>query len=367
VSIERPERVTISDIARRLEISKASVSYALNGRPGVSAETRRRVLALAEEIGFHASSAAVALSASRSGTIGIVIARDPKVITAEGFYMRTLFGVEQYLNDADGSLLLRLTGENGEDQEVYRRWARQGRVDGFILYDEHDDDPRIPLLESMGIPCVMVTSRDLDDHIGRLITPELETVTVLLDHLNGLNHKRIGHVSGPMSYIHERVRADLLQREGKRRRMRMRHVEGTYEYESGAERTDELLGLAPQSRPTALIVSNDIMATAALRTAIDRGIRVPEDLSIIAWDDSVLCDVARPRLTAMDHGLMEKARLATDLLFQLIEGGDDPHRISPVGTLLVRDSTGPAPRSARRTGDVAGERRGDDVTPSRAT
>lgn len=344
MSIERPERVTIRDIARRLQLSKASVSYALNGRPGVSAETRRRVLDLAEEIGFHASSAAVALSASRSGTIGIVIARDPKVITAEGFYMRTLFGVEQYLNEADGSLLLRLTGENGEDMDVYRRWARQGRVDGFLLYDEHDDDPRIPLLESMGMPCVMVTSRDLDDTIGRLITPELDTVTVLLDHLHTLGHKRVAHVSGPMSYIHERVRADLLASEGKRRGMRMKHVEGTYEYDSGAGRTEQLLSLAQRLRPTALIVGNDIMATAALRMAIDLGVDVPRDLSVIAWDDSVLCDVARPRLTAMDHGLMEKARLATDLLFQLIEGGGDPHRVSPVGTLLIRDSTGSAPR-----------------------
>lgn len=110
----RRERITISDIAAQLGISKASVSYALNGRPGVSAETRARVLHLADELGFHASSAAVALSASRTGTIGIVIARDPAVIAAEAFYMRTLFGVEQYLNDADGQLLLRLTGERGK-------------------------------------------------------------------------------------------------------------------------------------------------------------------------------------------------------------------------------------------------------------
>ncbi len=343
MSMERQARVTISDIARRLEISKASVSYALNGRPGVSAETRRRVLELAEEVGFHASSAAVALSASRSGTIGIVIARDPDVITAEGFYMRTLFGVEQYLNDADGSLLLRLTGENGEDLDVYRRWTRQGRVDGFILFDERDDDPRISLLRSMGMPCVMVTSLDLADGIGRLITPEVETVTVILDHLHDLGHTKIAHVSGPMGYLHERVRADLLTSEGKRRGMRMRHIEGTYSYDSSAAQTSRLLGLAERNRPTALILGNDIMATAALRTAADLGVRVPDELSVIAWDDSVLCEVARPRLTAMDHGLMEKARLATDLLFSLIAGTTETHRFSPAGTLLVRDSSGPVP------------------------
>lgn len=344
MSIVRPERITISDIARRLELSKASVSYALNGRPGVSEQTRARVLDLAAELGFHASSAAVALSAARSGTIGIVIARDPEVIAAEGYYMRTLFGVEQFLNDADGSLLLRLTGEHGEDLEVYRRWARQGRVDGFILYDEHDDDPRIPLLLSMRIPCVMVTSAELGDRIGRLITPEHETVTVMLDHLNSLGHKRIAHLSGPVDYVHERARAGLMTVEGKRRGMRMRHVEGTYSYESGAQEARRLLSLSARSRPTALVVGNDIMAMAALRAAADLGVRVPEDLSVIAWDDSVLCQAARPQLTAMDHGLMEKGRLATGLLFELIAGSTHLHRSSPVGTLLVRDTTGPAPR-----------------------
>jgi DNA-binding LacI/PurR family transcriptional regulator len=341
VTTQRADRVTISDIARRLAISKASVSYALNGRPGVSSETRRKVLELADELGFQASSAAVALSASRSGTIGLVIARDPSVITAEGFYMRTLFGVEQYLNEADGSLLLRLTGERGEDLEVYRRWARQRRVDGFLLYDEFDDDPRIPLLSSLGMPAVLVTSRPADDAVGRLITPEIETVTVFLDHLRSFGHERIAHISGPMTYVHEQVRAQMLTAEASRRGMDVRHVEGSYTYDSAVRQTRELM--TASRRPTAVIAGNDIMATAALQVVTDLGLRVPEDVSIVAWDDSVICLVSRPRITAMDHGLLEKARMATDLLFRLIDGGTDVHRWSPVGTLLVRESTGPAP------------------------
>ncbi len=344
---QRRERVTIGDLADRLGISKASVSYALNGRPGVGAETRRRVLELAEEVGFHASSAAVALSASRTGTIGIVVARDPQVITAEGFYMRTLFGVEQYLNEADGALLLRLTGENGEDLEVYRRWSRQGRVDGFLLFDEHEHDPRVALLRSMGMPCVVVTSIDREIGVGRLVTPELETVTLMLDHLGSLGHTGIGHVSGPMGYLHERLRAELLTREAQARDMRMTHVEGSYGYESAVVASRSLLGRRAEDRPTALILGNDIMATAALRTANDLGVPVPDELSIVAWDDSVLCDVARPRLTAIDHGLMARARIATELLFELIRGSGPLRRVAPVGTLLVRDSTGRVPRRVR--------------------
>jgi len=344
MSTARRERITISDIAAQLGISKASVSYALNGRPGVSAATRARVLHLADELGFHASSAAVALSASRTGTIGVVIARDPAVITAEAFYMRTLFGVEQYLNEADGQLLLRLTGERGEDLDVYRRWTRQGRVDGFLLYDEHDDDPRVPLLTALGMPAVMVTSVALDDGIGRLVTPEAQTVQVMLDHLHSLGHREILHLSGPLVYAHERVRMQTMASEGAARGLQVAHVEGTYEFASGAEATSALLRRRPSTAPTAIVAGNDIMATAAVSTATDLGLRVPTDLSVIAWDDSVLCQVARPHLTAMDHGLMGKARLATDLLFDLIAGGTQVHRASSVGTLIVRGTTGPPRR-----------------------
>ncbi|MDQ2756296.1 MAG: LacI family transcriptional regulator [Actinomycetota bacterium] len=343
MSTARRERITISDIAAQLGISKASVSYALNGRPGVSAQTRARVLHLADELGFHASSAAVALSASRTGTIGIVIARDPAVITAEAFYMRTLFGVEQYLNEADGQLLLRLTGEGGEDLEVYRRWTRQGRVDGFLLYDEHDDDPRIPLLTSLGMPAVMVTSVGPPDGIGRLVTPEAQTVQVILDHLRSLGHREVVHLSGPLVYAHERVRTQTMAREGAARGLRVRHVEGSYAFASGAAAASALLSVGPTRRPTAIVAGNDIMATAAVSTATDLGLRVPADLSVIAWDDSVLCQVVRPQLTAIDHGLMTKARLATDLLYDLIAGGTQLHRASPAGTLIVRGTTGPPP------------------------
>jgi len=96
------------------------------------------------------------------------------------------------------------------------------------------------------------------------------------------------------------------------------------------------------------------MGAAVIAAANARGLRVPDELSIIAWDVSVLCVVSRPRITAMDHGLAEKARLATDLLFQLIDGSTQPHRWSPVGTLLVRESTGPAPTRPRRSQSRAG-------------
>lgn len=341
----RSQRVTISDLARRLHISKASVSYALNGRSGVSEQTRQRVLSLAEELGFHPNSAAVALSASKARTIGIVIARDPALISTEAFYMRTLVGIEQYLNEVDSSLLLRLTAENGEDLDVLRRWSRQGRVDGFILFDEHDDDPRVAMVKELGIPCVVVSSNAPQDGVGRLITSPLETVTQLLDHLAGLGHTEITHVSGPFTFVHEQLRVKLLLEHAEHRGIRVTHVEGSYRYEDGANVTRALL--AEPHRPTALVLGNDLMAVAALRVANELGTAVPDELTIVAWDDSPLCELALPGITAVDQHTMERGRMAADLLFQIAAGDPGLHRETPPGTLRIRGSSATA---ARRTG-----------------
>ena len=332
-------RVTISDLARRLQISKASVSYALNGRAGVSEETRQRVLALAEELGFHPNSAAVALSASRTRTIGIVIARDPALISTEAFYMRTLVGIEQYLNEVDSSLLLRLTGEHGEDLDVLRRWSRQGRVDGFILFDEHNDDPRIPLLQDLGVPCVVVSSNAPNDHAGRLISSPEETVTLLLDHLVELGHRDVAHISGPFTFIHEQLRTRMLQDHAARRGITVRHIEGTYRYYDGAELTRQLL--TGPNPPTAIVLGNDLMAVAALRVAMDLGTAVPGEVSILAWEDSPLCELARPGITAVDQKTMERGRAAADLLLRIVTGDPDLHQEAPPGELRARESSGP--------------------------
>jgi DNA-binding LacI/PurR family transcriptional regulator len=336
----RSQRVTISDLARRLQISKASVSYALNGRAGVSEETRQRVLDLAEELGFHPNSAAVALSASRTRTIGIVVARDPALISTEAFYMRTLVGIEQYLNEVDSSLLLRLTGEHGEDLDVLRRWSRQGRVDGFILFDEHNDDPRIPLLKELGVPCVVVSSNAPDDGVGRLISSPEETVTLLLDHLVAEGHRDIAHISGPFTFVHEQLRMQILQDQAAERGIQVRQIEGTYRYDDGAELTRQLL--TGPNRPSAIVLGNDLMAVAALRVAMDLGTAVPGEVSIVAWDDSPLCELARPGITAVDQKTMERGRAAADLLLRIVTGETGLHEEAPAGELRPRESSGPA-------------------------
>ena len=153
-------RVTIAGLADQLRLSKASVSYALNGQPGVSDETRRRVLELADELGWHPSSSARALSRSRTDAIGIVLRRDPSLLGTEPFYMSLLAGVESVLAETDQALLLRMVGTNpGQDLDTYRRWSAEGRVDGVLLFDIAVDDPRPALLDKLGLAFVLHGAR----------------------------------------------------------------------------------------------------------------------------------------------------------------------------------------------------------------
>ena len=269
-----------------------------------------------------------------------MIARDPALISTEAFYMRTLVGIEQYLNEVDSSLLLRLTGEHGEDLDVLRRWSRQGRVDGFILFDEHNDDPRIPLLKELGVPCVVVSSNDPDDEVGRLISSPEETVTLLLDHLVELGHRDVAHISGPFTFIHEQLRMRMLQEHAARRGITVRHIEGTYRYDDGAELTRQLL--TGPNPPTAIVLGNDLMAVAALRVATGSrygGARSRSRSS--AWEDSPLCELARPGITAVDQKTMERGRAAADLLLRIVAGDPGLHQEAPPGELHRRGSSGP--------------------------
>jgi len=147
-------RPTIADVARRAGVSSAAVSFAINDRPGVSPETRERILEVARELGWRPSASARALTEARTRAIGFVLARDPAQIELDSFFVRFLSGLERTLSPADYALLLQLVPE-GPALSAYERLAYAGRVDGFLLADVEVDDPRFALLQDAGLPVVL--------------------------------------------------------------------------------------------------------------------------------------------------------------------------------------------------------------------
>ena len=153
---QRGGRITIKDIAERAGVSKGAVSYALNGRPGVSDDTRDRIVAIANELGWYPNRAARALSAARADACGLVLARPARTIALEPFFMEFIAGVESELATRSIALTLQLVRDVHEEIAVYRRWFGEHRVDGVLVVDLRLEDPRIDELVRIGLPAVVV-------------------------------------------------------------------------------------------------------------------------------------------------------------------------------------------------------------------
>jgi DNA-binding LacI/PurR family transcriptional regulator len=332
------KRPTILDIARAAGVSKGAVSYALNGRPGVSAATRARILALAEELGWVPSSAARALSSARADAVGLVAAREPERLATEPYFMRVVAGIEETLAGQGTALLLTTVGDVSTELDTYRRWWAGRRVDGVLVLDMRIDDPRPGLLLELAAPAVILGAQREYQGIPSTRVDDQGAMTRAVSHLAELGHRRIARVSGPRHLEHAALRGryfveacrSLLGAE-------QVQVDTNYTARAGLAATRRLLG-APDP-PSAIIYDNDLMAVAAVSELTSAGVRVPADLAVLAWDDSPLCELVRPTVTAFSHDVAAEAGAAAGLLLETIENGAACDQWLTPRRLEVREST----------------------------
>src|SRR5690242_15156005 len=201
-------RPTIADVARRAGVSSAAVSFAVNDRPGVSPETRERILRAARELGWRPSASARALTEARTRAIGLVLARDAAQLEVDAFFVRFLSGIERALSAADYALLLQLVpGGAAASVPAYERLAAAGRVDGFLLTDVEVDDPRPAVLETAGVPVVLAgRPENGDSPFPWLETRHDEGMAAPVRHLVELGHHAIGFLGGRADFEHVRTR-----------------------------------------------------------------------------------------------------------------------------------------------------------------
>jgi DNA-binding LacI/PurR family transcriptional regulator len=325
-------RVTIGGLADQLGLSKASVSYALNGQPGVSDDTRRRVLDLATSLGWHPSSSARALSRSRTDSIGIVLRRDPELLGSEPYYMSLLAGVESVLAQTGQSLLLRMVGVSSrEELATYQQWSAERRVDGVMLFDLIVGDDRPPLLDELGMAYV-VHGGSPSAAPGRVLTYDIANdVHLIVDHLAGLGHTNVLHVAGPAELAHEGNRKRLLTEFGALAGIRSASRNVEYNMEEGERVAFEALAADPGI--TAVVASSDLLAlgvSAALRR-LGR-----TDVAIVSWDDSLLCRIVAPAITALDRFPEEQGRRSTRMLLELLLGAEPAETEARPSELVVR-------------------------------
>ncbi|WP_198547519.1 LacI family DNA-binding transcriptional regulator [Streptomyces jeddahensis] len=334
----------MADIARRAGVTKAAVSFALNNRPGVSEPTRRRILAIAEELGWQPNSAARALSDGKAGAFGLVIDRPARTLGIEPFFMQLISGIQGELIRDATPLVLTMAEDQAAEIALYRSWWAQRRVDGVFLVDLQADDARVPVLEELGMPAVVIGAPVGTGRLPAVWSDDAAAVRTVLEHLAGLGHRRIARVGGPRRLRHTVIRTAAFEAFARELRVTSRIMEADYSGEQGAAATRALL--ADPEPPTAIVYDNDVMAVSGLTAAQALGLRVPADVSVVAWDDSALCELVHPSLTALSRDIAAYGARAARRLREAAGGLGLGDVQDTAPTLTVRGSVG-APRTVQ--------------------
>jgi DNA-binding LacI/PurR family transcriptional regulator len=330
-------RVTINDIARRAGVSKGAVSYALNGRPGVSASTRERILQVAGELGWAPNRTARLLSGSRTDTFGLILARDARTLGSEPFYMEFVAGLESVLAQKSYALLLQVTPNLAAEMDTYRKWASERRVDAVAVVDLRVDDPRVSLLQALDLPAVFVGHPCLTKGFTTVWTDDATAMEEAVSHLAWLGHRRMARVAGLTELGHVAIRDDAFLAALRAHDLEGHVIHADFSAEAGRLATREVV--VGEDAPTVILFDNDLMAVASLSALSALGMKVPDDISVLAWDDSPLCEITSPQLSAMSHDVMAMGAHVGRRLFGLRDGAAAEAHLDSTPTFLARGST----------------------------
>lgn len=313
----RARRVTIADIAERAGVTSAAVSLAVNGRPGVSDSTRARIMEIARELNWEPSPAARALAGAPVLTVGMVLARPAEVLGNEAFFGAFVAGLQEVLSAQDYSLQMKIVETPEAEIETYRRWFAQRRVDGVVMVDLRVDDPRIPALEQLGQPALVVGGPGHHGTLPSVYVDDALATHLLVDHLASQGHRRLARVAGTAEFLHtaQRDRAFLSRCEEHGAAGVLQ--DAGFEAQGAAAATADLLTREP--RPTAIVFDSDEMALAGSHVLLEAGIGIPEQIAVASYEDSALARNHRPAITAIGRSAVQYGRLAASRLLEIIE------------------------------------------------
>ena len=332
---------TLSEIARRAGVSVSVVSRVLNGDPTVRTrlETRQRVLQVAKELNYTANFAGRALRLARSKTLALIT---PAV--SSPLFSDLLTGATDAAEAEDYTLLIGWSDRITQGSDTLRRLVGEGRVDGFVLQRTDDlSDQALENLVANDARVVLVTSRT-PRRQGSVILDDVAGAKLATEHLIALGHTRIGLVGGiPSSDIarrREQGYAEALHDAGLRRRENLVRRIG-YSPELAAVAIESLVGT--DRRPTGVVVANVNGAIGALTTLRRLGLRVPEDISVVAYHDVWLAEHTWPPLTTVKMPYYEVGVQAVRSLIAQLAGspGQDIVVREPAPQLILRSSTAP--------------------------
>ena len=245
-------KVTIFDVAKASGVSSSAVSYALNGKPGVSEATRAKVLEVARELGWKPNGAAQSLAQSKTRRIGLVLGYDPQLLAVEPYMMSLISGLGAELERKDYSLLVRMSMDHDDEDAIIEDWIATSNVDAMLLLNLEIGDDRIETMkQNPQMPVLAVADASLTAGLPTLASDDAAAVGLAVRHLYDLGHRSIARVAGPEELGHSYIRDAAFSEATTELGIRYRCLHTDYTPASGAGATRRLLSVNP--RPTAII------------------------------------------------------------------------------------------------------------------
>lgn len=334
--------ISIKDIAKEARVSHTTVSRALRGSSLISPETTKRIQDTAFKLGYLPSAAARSLKTNRSQALGVIVSNidDP-------YFSEILQGIEEIAQSKNYSLFMAASQRDHERERIIVQAMRQHRVDGVIICSTTFSDEQSQHFSTYGIPIVVVNNQAAEEYRYSIYHDDLDGSRQLTRHLIDLGHSRIAYVGNCQS---GRTTQDRLAGFGQEMASAHLPVLDHYVYEiPGSEPEKSTLAadhfLQLPERPTALVCFNDMMAIGMLKAFQQRGLRVPEDISITGFDNIVFSNYTNPPLTTFDQPKRFMGQKTAELILSLLDASTTnmPEQKIQVlkGKLLVRASTAP--------------------------
>lgn len=331
-------KVTIYDVAEKAGVSIATVSKVINNTGRISEKTRKKVQEIMEQLHYEPSMVASALTSKRTGTIGLLV---PDI--ANPFFAEVARSFEDYAQKLGFGLVICSTDGQDEKARLYLSLLMRKQVDGLIIttYIKDADllaqlmEREIPIvLFSIDIPTLSVNAVSVDDYKGGLQAT---------NYLLSLGHKRIGVIAEDLSRSSYRVQGykEAMTKAGVKV-IESNIISTNTTVKDGEAAAQQLL--KKKGRPTAIFACNDLLAIGAMEAARKLDIKIPEELSIIGFDNTILAEIANPSLTSVSQPIKEMANQAMTVLAEEIENVHEQsskQRVLMLPELVIRNSTAP--------------------------
>lgn len=331
-------KITIIDVAAAAGVSFGTVSRVINDDVHVKPETRERVRQAMDRLGFVANRQARSLAGGKSNIIGVLV---PDLGT--GYIGEIIRGIDAELGLVGLDLMLYTTHRTATKEANYVANLAQGMVDGLLMVLPRNPADYVGELTRRAFPFVLIDHQGTGRECPAVGATNWQGAYNATEYLIALGHRRIGFITGSMD-----LGAAQDRLEGYKAALKTSHItpvpalihEGTFFQPEGYTGAMKLLDLAEP--PTAIFASNDVMAMGAMDAVRSRGLRIPDDISILGYDDIPQAELVRPALTTVRQPLEHMGRVATQMLLDMLKKPElHPNRIELPTELVVRSSTAP--------------------------